>query len=160
MAGRSMPIEGQIGERLRAQGLSVATAESCSGGLIAHRITNVSGSSAYFPGGVVSYSNEAKMEILGVKGASLEAHGAVSETVAREMAEGVRQRFRADLGLAVTGIAGPTGGTEDKPVGLVYMALASPGKTQVNQCRFSGSREEVKAQTAEGALVLLLEFLP
>lgn len=154
-----MPVEHEIGARLTAREYSVATAESCSGGLIAHRITNAAGASGYFLGGIVSYSNEAKVALLGVREASLDAHGAVSEAVAREMAEGARARFNADVALATTGIAGPTGGSPGKPVGLVYIALAGPDTTRVERNVFPGSRESVKAQTAEFALNLLLEYL-
>jgi nicotinamide-nucleotide amidase len=108
--------------------LSVATAESCTGGLIAQRLTDVPGSSAYFLGGIVAYSNAAKASMLGVSETVLEQNGAVSEPVVRAMAEGVRERFGSDFGIATSGISGPTGGTEDKPVGLVWLALAMPTK--------------------------------
>jgi nicotinamide-nucleotide amidase len=118
-----------VAEALFAQlerlGATLATAESCTGGLIAHRITAISGVSPYFPGGVVSYANEAKHEILGVPRELLEIHGAVSSHVAEAMAVGVRERFHTDLGLSVTGVAGPTGGTPEKPVGLVWLGLAT-----------------------------------
>lgn len=159
MKDPSKPIEVAIGEGLGAKGYSLATAESCSGGLIAHRITNVPGASGYFLGGVVTYSNEAKADLLGVREASFAAHGAVSEQVAREMAEGARRRFGADVALAVTGVAGPGGGTPEKPVGLVYTALAAPGETRVVRNEFRGDREAVKTQTAERALNMLLEYL-
>ncbi len=152
-------LEETIGERLRVTGGSLATAESCSGGLIAHRVTNVAGSSAYFLGGVVSYSNEAKVSLLGVSKASLVEHGAVSEAVARQMAEGARARFGATYGVACTGIAGPSGGTPEKPVGLVYIGVAGPAGTRVERCQFTGDRERVKNQTAERALSLVLEAL-
>lgn len=151
------PLEYELGRRLSAAGESLATAESCSGGLLAHRITNVSGSSRYFLGGLVTYSNEAKERFLGVSGEALETHGAVSEPVARAMAKNVRGRFGADWGVGVTGIAGPTGGTPQKPVGLVYIAVAGPNGVLVTESRFEGTREEIKALTAERALGLLLE---
>ena len=140
-------------------GVSLATAESCSGGLIAHRITNVPGSSAYFLGGVVSYSNEAKESLLGVAHDILVAHGAVSEPVARAMAEGARRVFGSDYAVGVTGIAGPDGGRPDKPVGLVYIAVAAPHGTIVMRNQFDGPRESVKEKAADLALSLLLEHL-
>jgi PncC family amidohydrolase len=152
-------LEEEIGERLKLRGQRLATAESCSGGLIAHRLTNVPGSSAYFLGGVVSYGNEAKISLLGVGPRTLAAHGAVSEAVAREMAEGARLRFSADYAVACTGIAGPSGGTIEKPVGLVYIGAAGPDGTRVERCQFSGDRLGIKQQTADRALRLVLEAL-
>lgn len=152
-------LESEIGRLLAERGATLATAESCSGGLIAHRITNVSGSSAYFLGGVVSYSNEAKESLIGVSAGTLLAHGAVSEAVAREMAEGVRARFGSGYGAACTGIAGPGGGTAEKPVGLVYIGVAGPNETRVERCQFEGGREGIKQQTAERALGMLKEML-
>lgn len=152
-------LEVLVGEKLAKSGRRLATAESCSGGLIAHRITNVPGSSGYFLGGVVTYSNEAKADLLGVSIDDLDRFGAVSETVARQMAQGVRGRFDADWGVGVTGIAGPSGGTEEKPVGLVYIAVAGVRETHVLCNHFSGSRESIKEQTAEKTLELLLEQL-
>jgi nicotinamide-nucleotide amidase len=152
-------LEETIGDRLRESGGSLATAESCSGGLIAHRVTNVAGSSAYFFGGVVSYSNEAKVSLLGVSKEVLAEHGAVSEAVARQMAEGARSRFGAKYAVACTGIAGPTGGTPDKPVGLVFVGVAGPKGTRVERCQFQGDRARIKDQTADRALSLVLEAL-
>ncbi|MCC6697874.1 MAG: CinA family protein [Candidatus Hydrogenedentes bacterium] len=151
--------EALAGERLAASGRTLATAESCSGGLLAHRITNVPGSSAYFLGGVITYSNEAKVDLLGVSMEVLDREGAVSETVARQMAQGVRERFDVDWGVGVTGIAGPGGGSPEKPVGLVYIAVAGNRQTCVTRNLFEGSRESIKEQTAEQALRLLLEQL-
>lgn len=159
MGADSEGVEYRVGEALRARAATLATAESCTGGLVAHRVTNVSGASAYYLGGVVSYSNEAKQALLGVDEATLKAHGAVSEAVAREMAEGARRGFDADYAVAVTGIAGPSGGTEEKPVGLVYIAVAGPGRTRVERNLFSGARDEIKARTSERALRMLLEEL-
>ena len=153
------PREYTLFKRLSDKGLTASTAESCSGGLIAHRITNVSGSSACFLGGIVSYSNEAKERLLGVPNSLLMTHGAVSEPVARAMAEGARQVFGTDYAVGVTGIAGPTGGSPEKPVGLVYVAVAGPRDTIVVRHQFEGSREAIKEQTAETALALLLEQL-
>lgn len=152
-------LETVVGQKLAASGQRIATAESCSGGLLAHRITNVSGSSAYFLGGVVTYSNEAKAELLGVSIGDIDQHGAVSETVARQMAQGARQCFGAEWGIGVTGVAGPTGGTEEKPVGLVYIAVAGARETHVTCNHFSGPRESIKEQTADKAFELLLEQL-
>jgi PncC family amidohydrolase len=139
-------------------GMTLATAESCTGGLIAHRLTNVSGASAYFLGSVVAYHNAVKHTLLGVPENVLAAHGAVSEETARDMAEGVRRLTGATYGLAVTGIAGPMGGSADKPVGLVYLAVARDDGTAVIRRQFSGTRGEIKAQTAETAINLLLEY--
>lgn len=152
-------LEEVVGATMVARGVSLATAESCSGGLIAHRITDISGSSQYFRGGVVAYSNEAKESLLEVPHGLLTTHGAVSASVARAMAEGARRVFGADYAVGVTGIAGPTGGSSDKPVGLVYIAVAAPGGTVVAENRFDGTRKAIKEQTAEKALILLLEQL-
>jgi PncC family amidohydrolase len=148
-----------IAATIAAGGVTLATAESCSGGLIAHRITDVPGSSQYFRGGIVAYSNEAKESLLGVPHDLLAVHGAVSEPVARAMAEGARRVFGADYAVGVTGIAGPTGGSTEKPVGLVYIAVAGPSGTISATNRFNGSREAIKEQTAEKTLTLLLEQL-
>lgn len=152
-------IESRVGERLKNGKLTLATAESCTGGLVAHRITNVPGSSAYFHGGMVTYGNDAKVKFLQVPPAVLEVEGAVSEQVAGAMAAGVREAFASDFGIGVTGIAGPTGGTAEKPVGLVFIAIAWPGGQEVRRNEFSGPRESVKSQTAEAALAFLLEKL-
>ncbi|HPO15993.1 MAG TPA: CinA family protein [Candidatus Hydrogenedentes bacterium] len=151
--------EFSIVQRLTKVHRTVVTAESCSGGLIAHRITNIPGSSVCYRGGVVAYSNVLKEHLLGVARTSLESHGAVSETVAREMAEGARVRLDADWAVAVTGIAGPSGGTAEKPVGLVWMAVAGAEETCVKRFVFEGTRESIKAQTAENALAMLWEWL-
>lgn len=154
-----MKPEDELGEKLNSKGYTLATAESCSGGLIAHRITNVAGSSGYFLGGVVSYSNGAKIDFVNVDEKSLEEHGAVSEVVAREMAEGVLERFQTDVGLSVTGIAGPGGGSSEKPVGLVFIAVAEPRGTHVARHLLSGDRESIKKQTADHALAMVLEHI-
>lgn len=138
-------------------GMTLATAESCTGGLIAHRLTNVSGSSAYFLGSVVAYHNSVKHALLGVPEEVLAVHGAVSAETARDMASGVRKLLGATHGLAVTGVAGPTGGSADKPVGLVYLAVARQEGTTVIRRQFSGTREDIKSQSAETAIRLLLE---
>jgi nicotinamide-nucleotide amidase len=144
-----------VGALLKGRAATLAVAESCTGGLIGHRLTNVSGSSDYFVGGIVSYANSVKERELGVLPTDLETHGAVSEPVARQMAEGVRGRFGTTYGLAVTGIAGPSGGTPEKPVGLVYIAVAGAAGTQCKEFRFAGSREHIKDWGSQMALDLL-----
>jgi PncC family amidohydrolase len=153
------PLEVRIGEQLRQRGLSLAVAESCTGGLIGHRITNVAGSSTYFTGGVISYANEAKRRLLGVRGETLEKHGAVSRETVLEMARGVRSALAADVGIAVSGIAGPGGGTPDKPVGTVWIGLSSPDKEQAWPHRLEGDRVQIKEAAAERAMRHLLEYL-
>jgi PncC family amidohydrolase len=134
-------------------------AESCTGGLIAHQLTNVSGSSAYFIGGVVAYSNEVKERVLGVSSEALSSYGAVSEECAREMARGARRFFDTDVAISSTGIAGPTGGTPQKPVGLVYVALAAQDLERCERHLWQGNRLENKQQTSEAALALLRQYL-
>jgi PncC family amidohydrolase len=151
--------EEEIGALLVTRGLTLVTAESCTGGLVAHRITDVPGSSAYFLGGFVAYANEAKEEILGVRHETLLAHGAVSEETALEMARGARQRLGADLGISTTGIAGPAGGTPDKPVGLVYVALSASRVELCQRYVWQGDRLSNKEQSAEAALQLLRSYL-
>ncbi len=146
-------------ELFAASGRTLATAESCTGGLIGHRITNIGGCSAYYLGGLVTYSNEAKQALLGVPERMLMEHGAVSEAVARVMAEGVRAVFGTDYGIGVTGIAGPGGGTAEKPVGLVYIGVSKHGQTSVSREVFSGDRLSVKDQTATRALHLLAAMI-
>jgi len=135
--------------------LTLALAESCTGGFIANQITNVPGASKVFSGGVVAYSNEAKRKFLGVHAATLARHGAVSGAVAREMAEGARKRFGADFAIAVTGIAGPGGGTKAKPVGTVFIALAGGGETAVEWRLNAFGRDRFKRATADQALKML-----
>jgi nicotinamide-nucleotide amidase len=145
-------LEEVVGRQLREQGRTLAVAESCTGGLICHRVTNISGSSDYFMGGVVTYSNQAKMDLLQVATDTLKEKGAVSPETASDMARGVKELFHTDFGLAVTGIAGPTGGTPEKPVGLVFMGLAGPHGVESRRHQFPGDREIVKTLTAETAL--------
>lgn len=149
----------QLGDLLLARRLTLATAESCTGGLIGHLITEIAGSSAYYNGGVVAYSNAVKRDLLGVPQPILDSVGAVSDLTARAMASGVRQRIGADVGVATTGIAGPGGGTATKPVGLVYIAVATPGAVVCERHVFGGDRHAVKEQTAAAALQLLLNTL-
>jgi PncC family amidohydrolase len=151
-----------LAERLQAiclgRGLTVAVAESCTGGLVADAITDVPGSSAYFLGGVVSYANSAKESLLDVPTEVLEAHGAVSAQVGRAMADGARQRFSADLAAAVTGVAGPDGGTDAKPVGLTYVAVAGTAGVDVRRFLWAGDREANKAASAAAVLELLVDW--
>lgn len=153
------PLEVRIGELLRQHGLRLAVAESCTGGLVGHRITNVPGSSTYFIGGVTSYAYEAKVRLLGVRWATLEAQGAVSRETVLEMARGVRQAMAADIGVAVSGIAGPGGGTPEKPVGTTWIGLSARGHEDAWLYRFQGDRLQIKEQAAEQALLRLSEYL-
>lgn len=147
--------EERIGRLLRERGWRLATAESCTGGLIAHRITNVPGSSDYFESGVVTYSNGAKVELLKVPEETLRTYGAVSSKTAIVMAEGIRRLRNTEMGLGVTGIAGPTGGTATKPVGLVYIALSSPARVECREFKFKGERETIKFKASEAALDMI-----
>ncbi|WP_374667234.1 CinA family protein [Ramlibacter sp.] len=148
-----------LATRLPALGWMMATAESCTGGLIAGACTDLSGSSNWFERGFVTYSNEAKVELLGVDAAHIAAHGAVSEVVARAMAFGAVRHSRARVAVAVTGVAGPTGGSVDKPVGTVWFGYCVDGQLASEQCRFDGDREAVRAATVEHALAGLLARL-
>lgn len=148
-------LEGVVGRLLVERALTVSVAESCTGGLLGHRLTNVSGSSRYFERGVIVYSNRAKGELLGVPEALLRAHGAVSAEVAEAMVTGICALSHSQCGLAVTGIAGPDGGTPTKPVGTVYIGVASPGGHGVRHFRFAGGREAIKWRSAQSALDML-----
>jgi competence/damage-inducible protein CinA-like protein len=148
-------IEAVVGDLLREAGWSVAVAESCTGGLLASRLTDVPGSSQYFDRGVVCYSNQAKTDLAGVPPALIEMHGAVSEPVAVAMAEGIRGRAGSTVGIGITGIAGPTGGTDAKPVGTVSVAVLAAVHRKVRTFRFIGGRELVKFQSAQAALNML-----
>ena len=149
------PLEGVIGDLLRTRQLTISVAESCSGGLLASRITDVPGSSDYFERGAVCYSNRAKEEWLGVPGALIAAHGAVSEPVASAMADGIADRSGSDVGIGITGIAGPGGGTPEKPVGTVAIAVKTPSAAQVRTFQFLGGRDMVKFQSAQAAMNML-----
>jgi PncC family amidohydrolase len=153
------PLEVRLGELLRQRGLRLAVAESCTGGLIGHRITNVPGSSTYFIGGVISYANEAKVRLLGVHWGTLEEFGAVSQETVLEMARGVRNILATDVGLAVSGIAGPGGGTPEKPVGTTWIGLSAPGKEQAWLHHLQGNRLQIKEAATERALGHLVEYL-
>ncbi len=148
-------LEDAVGRLLIERGLTLATAESCTGGLLGNRITNVAGSSEYYLGGIVSYSDAAKMNLLGVSQETLKEFGAVSEETAQEMALGARRVLQSDVGVSITGIAGPTGGTEDKPVGLVYIAVDVAGDVVVRKFVFSEDRRYNKELSAQAALNLV-----
>lgn len=149
----------RVGERLAALGQTLATAESCTGGWVAQAVTSIAGSSDWFDRGFVTYSNDAKQELLGVRQSTLKKHGAVSEQTAIEMAQGALARSRATLALAVTGIAGPGGGSLDKPVGMVCFAWASRQGARAETARFSGDRESVRRQSVIHALEGVLKAL-
>ena len=152
-------IETQIGDLLRQRGWKLAVAESCTGGLIGHRITNVAGSSDYFTGGVIAYAYEAKVKLLGVSWDTLKTFGAVSRETVLEMAAGVRQSLEADIAISASGIAGPGGGLPDKPVGTIWIGLAASDGKWARVLHFPGDREQNKAAAAVAALTLLLDYL-
>jgi len=157
--GLAKPLEVLVGELLRMRGLRLAVAESCTGGLIGHLLTNVAGSSTYYMGSVTAYAYEAKVRILGVSWDTLEKFGAVSAETVLEMARGVRIALAADVGISVSGIAGPGGGTPDKPVGTTWIGVSSPKDEYARQFIFQGNRLAVKEQAAQAALKLLVEHL-
>ena len=149
-----------LGAALSTSGKTVAVAESCTGGLLGGAITSIPGSSLYFPGGVVAYGNSAKMSLLGVPPDMLAVRGAVSREVALAMAEGVLSLFRADLAIAVTGVAGPGGGSRGKPVGTVWVAIVAPGGVRyAHRFRFPGDREAVRRETVKASLGAAIEVL-
>ena len=153
-----MQLSEQVGLALKARGATMTTAESCTGGWIAKTITDVAGSSAWFERGFVTYSNEAKQEMLGVEPETLLKHGAVSETTASAMAAGALRHSHANWALSITGIAGPAGGSLEKPVGSVCFGWVGPdGRVEVESCFFPGSREEIRSQSVAHALTGLLE---
>jgi len=151
------PLEVQLIQAFRRRGWTLALAESCTGGLIGHRLTNVPGSSEYFLGGIVAYAYEAKERLLGVRHETLYQHGAVSRETAIEMARGARLALGADVGISVTGIAGPGGGLPDKPVGLTWIAVSTRDREQAQQFVWNGDRMANKEQSAEAALHLLMD---
>lgn len=153
------PLEVTVGKLLRRNGIRLAVAESCTGGLVGHRITNVSGSSTYYMGSVTAYAYEAKVRLLGVRWATLEKCGAVSKETVLEMARGVRRALAADVGIAISGIAGPGGGTPEKPIGLTWIGLSAAGVDEAWEHIYPGDRLAVKEQSAEAALRLLVEYL-
>lgn len=151
-------LAGLAGKALKAKGLTVCAAESCTGGLLLSTLTDISGSSVYVAGGVVCYSNAVKQQLVGVQEATLIAYGAVSEPTAREMAAGIRKVIGADIGIGITGIAGPDGGTAEKPVGLVYIGLATAEKTLVERHIWQGDRLSNKQQSVTAALRMILQY--
>jgi PncC family amidohydrolase len=153
------PLEALIGDLLRQRGWRLAVAESCTGGLVAHRLTNVPGSSDYFVGGIVAYAYEAKVRLLGVRWETLEKFGAVSQETVIEMARGVRLALQADLSAAVSGIAGPGGGMPDKPVGLTWIGLSASDGEQAWSYVWEGDRLKNKEQSADQVLHLLVDYL-
>ena len=154
-----MKLEKAIGDLLRQKGWTLSIAESCTGGLICDRITDVSGSSDYFMGGMVTYSNESKAKHLGIPLRYIRKHGAVSPQVARRMARGVRKAFGTTFGLSTTGVAGPTGGTRRSPVGRVFVGLAAGRKVWVKKLDLKGTRREIKEKATEKALQFFYETL-
>ena len=147
-----MKLEKLIGDHLRERGWTLSIAESCTGGLICDRITDISGSSDYFMGGMVTYSNESKAKYLGIPLDFIKKYGAVSSPVAKRMAQGVRKAFGTTFGLSTTGVAGPTGGTKRAPVGRVFIGLANGRRTWVKKLDLKGSRRDIKKQSAERSL--------
>jgi len=154
-SARGESLEEVVGMFLVMKHKTVAVAESCTGGLLSERLTRTPGSSNFFAGGAVCYSNELKTKLVGVPPSLIEAHGAVSKPTAQALAEGIRQRAAASLGVGVTGIAGPGGGTPEKPVGLVYIALADERGTEVREFRFPGSRERIRQWASQAALEMV-----
>ena len=152
-------IAKEIGNLLKSKGMTLGAVESATGGLISHLITNVSGCSDYYKGSITSYSNEIKTDLVGVKADSLKRYGAVSAAVAEQMAEGGRRLLKVDICVADTGIAGPTGATPEKPVGLFYIGLAASSGTSSRKYLFSGTREENKLQAAIKALEIIRDHL-
>ena len=161
-----MDIETEIGRLLTIKGLTLSIAESCTGGLLCSRITDVPGSSAYFVGGIIAYSNKIKMQLLEVTKEALDTHGAVSAQVAIQMAKGVKEKYGTDIGLGITGIAGPGGSTPgsdenmQKPVGLVYLSLAAAAREIIcKKCKFTGQRKDIRIQSTQTMFEMLLDHL-
>ncbi len=152
-------IETHIGALLIQKGWKISVAESCTGGRIASRLTRVAGSSRYFESACITYSNNSKERLLSVSHALLEKKGAVSAEIARAMAEGIRKKEAVDLALSVTGIAGPGGGSQEKPVGLVYIALSDLKQTTVTEHHFQGNREQIQAKATQTALEIIKQAL-
>ena len=152
-------IEKSIGDLLRLKSLKLAVAESCTGGLVSDRITNIPGSSDYFMGAIIAYAYEAKVELLGVQWDTLTTYGAVSREVVLEMAQGARKSLKTDLGVSVSGIAGPGGETDDKPVGTTWIGLSTPNGDWARTFCWMGDRIENKALSAQAVLEILFEYL-
>ena len=153
------PLEVTVGKLLRQRGLRLAIAESCTGGLVGHLITNVPGSSTYYMGSVTAYAYEAKVRLLGVRWETLEKYGAVSKETVLEMACGVRRALAADIGASISGIAGPGGGTPDKPVGLTWIGLSAAGVDEAWRFVWDGERLQVKQQSANAVLQRIVDYL-
>ena len=149
----------ELGNLLSANSQTIAVAESCTGGLLGSTITDVPGSSLYFLGGIVAYSDTIKIELLGVSPATIKKYGAASEKTALVMASMITDHFVSDIGIAITGIMGPGGGSPEKPVGTVFIAVASEDGEKVKQSQFKGTREEIKAASVKAAIKLAIEFL-
>ncbi|NPV92273.1 MAG: CinA family protein [Firmicutes bacterium] len=149
----------RLGEKLRSRGLTISLAESCTGGWLSAAVTSAAGSSDYFFGSLVTYSNQAKIGLLGVDPLTLERQGAVSPDTAREMADNVRARCGTDIGLSITGIAGPSGGSPEKPVGLVYLGISAKDSILVRRELFQGSRREIRRSSVKTALCWLIELV-
>lgn len=154
-----MQPERTIARLLKKEKATLCTAESCSGGLLADRLTDIPGSSEYFRLGLITYSNDAKIRLLKVRPAIIKQHGAVSEQTAKAMAEGARRLMNTHFAIAITGIAGPGGGSKDKPIGLTFIAVAAAKRTRCLRFQFKGSRRQIKQQAATQAMKLLLKFL-
>ena len=152
-------MEVELGKILREKNFTISCAESCTGGLLTSKLTDVAGSSAYVQGSIVSYSNEIKNSVLKVKAETLKNFGAVSEQTARQMSNNVRELFKTDIGVGITGIAGPDGGSIEKPVGTVYISVSNSDKTFVKKFNFSGSRIEIKNQTCNAAMSMIKNFV-
>ena len=152
-------ILNQVAKTLTRKKLTLSVCESCTGGMLGSIITQVPGSSKYFPGGIIAYSNEVKQKTVGVKLTTLKKYGAVSTEVAREMAQGVRKRFKSDIGIGITGIAGPSGGSKKKPVGLVFISLSYDKIIFVKKYLFKGNRDHIRKKACTQALVLLNHLL-
>lgn len=152
-------MEVELGKILTEKKLTIACAESCTGGLLTSRLTDVAGSSAYVQGSIVSYSNEIKNSVLKVKEETLKNFGAVSEQTARQMSANVRELFKTDIGVGVTGIAGPGGGSAEKPVGTVYISVSNSDKTFVKKFNFVGCRKEIKNQSCDAAIKMVMEVI-
>ena len=152
-------ILNQSATTLTRKKLTLSICESCTGGMLGSIITQVPGSSKYFPGGIIAYSNEVKQKTVGVKPATLKKYGAVSAEVAREMAQGVRKRFKSDIGIGITGIAGPSGGSKRKPVGMVYIGIAYNKMIFAEKYLFKGNRDYIRKKACKQALVLLNHLL-
>lgn len=155
----SYSIAREVGSMLVGKNLSISVCESCTGGMLGAAITAIPGSSSYFAGGVIAYSDAVKTKVVGVKRSTLERYGAVSAQTAREMARGVKNKLKTDVGIGITGIAGPAGGTAKKPVGLVYIAVAYGKKTRVERFMFAGGRQKVRRFSVEKALDMIRKTL-